>query len=300
MIYSTVWHWTNPLSNDVRVFLDIYEKGMKVGDCGTGLTSAFYYLEAALYTGRKLDLIDKDLVKYMEHTIDFKQEKITLFMELLLQCIRNLRGKSGTTTELTGTVVREGEKLAHYRDRKDLLMLSHVYKRKLFLCVIFGEFELGADLAKLEGDNMLKAQIGQTSVPVIAFNASLCCFAAARNSQKRQHVKQARKYRRMIKKWSQNNPNCIPYLHILDAEKAACLGKHNDATALYEKAIQYTGRSGLIPEQALANERLGTLRLEQNDIADARFRFEKAAELYSEWGSVAKMRKLKECIDKNC
>jgi tetratricopeptide (TPR) repeat protein len=298
IVHSGVWHWTNPLQNSMQTFIDIYHKGMRVGDTETALVSIYYYLEATFYTGgRDLESIEGDLCAYMNQMVDYKQEKTLCFSKCFLQCIRNLQGKSANTTTLTGSVMDQEESLKKYEQEKDELMIGHINRRRMFLACYFGEHEVGAELAVREGDRTRKAIVAQTSVPVVTFVGALSCFVEARRTKKKRYRKQARKYRRMIKQWSHHNPNCFHYSLILDAEKAALGGNVKQAVELYEKAIVLTGRSGLIHDQALANERLAELHLEQNMQSDATYRFERAIELYSEWKAKPKARQLQKRVN---
>ena len=62
---------------------------------------------------------------------------------------------------------------------------------------------------------------------------------------------------------------------------------------MYEKAITTVGRMGIVQDQALANERLAELYMEQRNFSEARHRLEKAIDLYSEWGAKAKEHQLR-------
>jgi hypothetical protein len=57
-----------------------------------------------------------------------------------------------------------------YVKAKDDLLIAHMHRRQMYLsCCCFGEYELGTELAVREGDRTIKAGIGQTIVPVVAF-----------------------------------------------------------------------------------------------------------------------------------
>jgi hypothetical protein len=107
IINSSVWHWTNPLQNVMQSFVDIYDMGMRTGDCKTVLLSIYKYLKAALYTGRDLESIKSDLRIYMNQMVDYKQQKALRFSQVLLQSMRNLRAKSSNTTKLTGSAMNQ-------------------------------------------------------------------------------------------------------------------------------------------------------------------------------------------------
>ena len=105
MINAGLVHWVQPWQNMMHSFVDIYEMGMRAGDCETATMSIYYYLDAALYTGRDLESIDEDCDLYMKSMADFNQQKSHRYAEITLQAVRNLRGKSSNTTKLTGSVM---------------------------------------------------------------------------------------------------------------------------------------------------------------------------------------------------
>jgi histidine kinase len=290
ILQSGIWHWIHPLPTILPAYVEIYNTAMRAGQCGDGLMSIYYYLEAAMFTGRELGWIEKDLVTYMRQMVDLKQDKSLFWCKCLLQSIRNLRGKSPNTTVLTGTVMDEDESMAHYVSVSDQLMIAGMYRRKMILACYFGEHKLNAELGLTRGDFVLSTLLGQTSVPVLAFVLSLSSFAMAQQTPKRAKYKyQALKYRKMIKKWSSYNPNCVPYLKILDAEKAVLKGKIDNAINMYVEGITMTGRIGSVHNQALTHERMADLYLERKEPQEAKYRLEKAIELYSEWGANKKV-----------
>jgi histidine kinase len=290
VIQSGLQHWFHPLSSVLPAYIQMYNTAMRAGQSEYGLMSIHYYLEAAMYTGRELGWIEKDLVTYMHQMADLKQDKPLFWCKTLLQSIRNLRGKSPNTTVLTGTLMDEDESMSHYDSVTDQVMIAGMYSRKMVLACYFGEHKLNADLGLTRGDFVLSTLIGQTSLPVLAFVLSLSSFAMARHTRNPAKYKhQALKYRKMIKKWSSYNPNCVPYLKILDAEKAASKGKIDDAINMYVDGITMTGRIGSVHNPALTHERMADLYLERKEPQEAKYRLEKAIELYSEWGATKKV-----------
>ena len=87
MIYANLRVWTQSYHQVLPAFLEIYEKGMSVGDCLTALLAIFYYLELALYAGRDLQEIDKDLVSCTNQTVDYRQETPCHLCRILLQTV---------------------------------------------------------------------------------------------------------------------------------------------------------------------------------------------------------------------
>jgi hypothetical protein len=292
LYHSGVSHWTCSLQSIMPQFVRVYELAMRSGQSEDGLLSIYYYLEASMYTGRDLSSIENDLANYMIQMVDFKQAKPLFFARCLLQCIQNLRGKSPNTSVLTGGVMDEDEEMKRHLETNDKLMLANMYRRKMFLACHFAEHHVLAVLGFTHGDFMFKKLVGQTSVPVLAFALSVSSFAMARHSKNAKYKNQALKYRKMIQKWSSHNPQCVPYIKVLDAEKAVLDRKMDAALTLYKEAVVMTGRNGSIHDQALVNERMAELYLDMKEPDEAKYRFENAIQLYSEWKANKKVRLL--------
>ena len=59
-----------------------------------------------------------------------------------------------------------------------------------------------------------------------------------------------------------------------------------------------TGRNGTLHDQALIHERMADLYLEMKECSEARYRLEKATELYSEWKADKKVTLLQRRLKK--
>lgn len=91
------------------------------------------------------------------------------------------------------------------------------------------------------------------------------------------------------------NPNVTHYDSLLDGEMSSLRGDAHASSRFFESAVVYTGRRGLIQDQALAHERYAEhlSRLGRDHGADAEFHMREAVKLYKEWGAHAKVNQLK-------
>jgi hypothetical protein len=255
----------------------------------------YSYLEIALYSGRPLSPIESDMLMYTKQMEDYAQVTTLSGAQCSYQAVMNFRGTgaSHNTTILTGDVMIEHEMLLHFEETQDLVMMATVNRMKIFLACYFGEHDVGAELAVNWGDRAVQLLPGHPVNIVVRFANALSCFAMARKTGQRKYKKQARRFQRIIKKWSEKgNPNCTHYNVFLDAEGAALKGKKNTANKYYEAAMLLAGRRGLIQDQALANERYAEFHLENNEEEAARYRLGEAIKLYTEWGACRKVDQL--------
>lgn len=83
------------------------------------------------------------------------------------------------------------------------------------------------------------------------------------------------------------------YESMMDAELAALAGDLHVATKHYEVAILLAGRRGFMNDRALAHERFGEYVLSRGDTSDALYHFDRAIQLYRDWGAHAMIKTLK-------
>jgi len=71
-------------------------------------------------------------------------------------------------------------------------------------------------------------------------------------------------------------------------------GNNDSASRLFETAILYAGRRGLIQDRAVVSELYGEhlKRLGQDYAQDAEFQLSEALKLYEEWGARAKVKQM--------
>jgi tetratricopeptide (TPR) repeat protein len=89
------------------------------------------------------------------------------------------------------------------------------------------------------------------------------------------------------------NPNVKRYESLIDAELADLAGDSHLAIKHYKTAILLAGRRGFTNDEALTHERFGEHALRLGDSNDALYHFERAIELYQEWGAHAKVVQLR-------
>ena len=126
----------------------------------------------------------------------------------------------------------------------------------------------------------------------------LCSFAEAQRTGKRKYKKHAMKARSIVKGWlKQGCPNVKHYGALFDAETAALQVATEEAEKNYQFAISTAGRSGLLQDSALANERYGTFLFDSaKDHNGALFHFKTAIKLYHEWGATQKANLLEDRV----
>jgi hypothetical protein len=126
------------------------------------------------------------------------------------------------------------------------------------------------------------------------FFAAMTCVAAARSKPKRRNhlLSMTRKRLQKLRKFAKHTNDCLPMVHLIEAELAAARGD-SSAKSSYCKSIALAGEQKLVNLQALACERSGLAMLELGQEVAARTYFDRALQLYNDWGAKAKVEQLR-------
>lgn len=285
---------------------------MRVGDIETATNCIILYLWSRVYAGKSLHIVDEDYAVYESQILALSTQDAHHRMKSHWQTVHNLMGLSTTTdddedilqnddkTNTGNTIILTGEVMD---EEEFLINLSSSQKNhaanirlcKKYLCLYFGEYETGAELALTYGDEYQKITIGNISSMFDVFSRAVCLYAAARKvrieknvnkngvvaisdkaetatSTTRQNRKKYRKYKKEAKRlhtimnnWlDKGNPNVIHHCKILDAERTALSGNnYHEALDLYRQGGVLAAHSGLCQDAALAHERKARTILEE-------------------------------------
>ena len=129
-------------------------------------------------------------------------------------------------------------------------------------------------------------------------HVAVLCYSAARKTKVRQYITRAQKCHAHIRTIGRKgNPNLSFMEKLLDAEAAALNGKKREAKLGYEAATVVAARGGFVGQQAIICERYANFLFHDlSDKIEARYQFDRALELYKEWGAVVKVKYLQERV----
>ncbi|KAG7343689.1 multi-sensor signal transduction multi-kinase [Nitzschia inconspicua] len=303
--YTYCAHWIMPMKNCMKHLLQGYKIGLSTGDLMSATFCAHFWSEYALYTGMPLADLDSNMTSYAEQMKDFGQAMVLLGHKMVHQVVQILRGKAGhndgTGIILSGDVMDQEETLNELSVANDEFMMLAMQRYRLILACYIGDYENGASLAMQCMDKCCKALPGQPATVMARFCSSICYYAMARKTRKRRYLQEAKRQHKFLRSWSDRpkdkiNPNFVHREVLLSAELDAFRGKIESAFQKYEVAIRMAGRSGIVQDQALTNERYAALCLEQGNHEEYYFRMNAAICLYSEWGASAKVQKLRSVL----
>ena len=325
--HAFVLHWLRPLKLSLKPLLHSYEVGMATGDTESAAWSLLFYLELCLSTGTPLDRMSTDIAFYVEQLREVKQLNVLVPLSTLWQTVLHLSGKNEYTGGFSGDVFDADEAIRNANQNVDNVRAG-ISVRVMYLSFLFGNHEAVFQCIKdtgMDKGTYDKLFPGAWVVcPLYTFNA-MSLISLYRKSRNRKYLRIARLFAKKVKGWaaigvrsvppphririmpspltlhillpffsSAQNPNVIHFDALLDAEFASLRGDSYTSSTRFEVAIQYSARSGLTQDRALAHERYGEhlLRLGTSNTEDAVFHLSEALKLYEEWGALGKVRRI--------
>jgi len=300
--YNFVLHWNDPLQLSFNPYLSGYQSGLETGDLENAMFCITYHCDVALHTGRPLSLISADFEAFTQQMKDFELEYNYQITTVPWQLALNLMGRSADPLVLTGRAMDQDAMLAAGAQVPFLRSLTCA--ARMLLAYYFGEFHLAWEMVEATRD-LPKTNLGQYVVWRCSLFEGLTAFALAHESEEKVWVRRALIVMKRVKKWiAKGNVNCVHFMHLLQAEKAALQGQEQAARAAYDLAISLAARNGFSNDQALAYERAGiyfisvsrSAELEKSERGSfwASHYLTNAYKLYSAWEAWGKTNQLKE------
>jgi len=292
-------HWKRTVQKIQKNFLDGYQCGLFTGDVGNAVWSIFCYLEAGFHSGVPLHLLEKDCQMYVQQMKELKQTKVSLYTQTILQLVLNLLGHTEDPSELDGTAIQLSEVL---RDA-DVGVKAQINRIRIATAFWSGDYAKTVDIIEETGAHLGtldKAFLGFFVQPPLHCQCAVALLAVYQKTKKQKYKNMSQYHNKMIKGWAEKgDPNVTHSLALIEAEKSSLKknGKFNDTVGHYKDSIKLAGRQGIRHDQALGHERLAEFYLRHGWRCDAEYHFQRAMNLYEEWGSARRAKEVRERID---
>lgn len=288
-------HWKEKVSNSLPDFNHSYHVGMIAGDLEFAALSAYLYCNHGFHAGLDLNNLVKDMETNSAQISHIKQNTPLNYLLLHYQAALNFMGGSSDPTMLVGSVYNEETMLPQHIKAQDKTAL---FKYNLLKMILYYHFRKSENIEEFieEGKKYGEAVLGMLVSAVFEFYSGLIYARLGRNwggLKRRKAIKILRNATRRFRKWAEHSPD--NHLHkylILQAEWDRINGDTQKALLHYEKAIQIAEKNGYHQELGLAYELNGEFHIERKMEKLAGYYFEKARDVYSEWGARAKVSQL--------
>ncbi|CAB9517492.1 Transcriptional regulator [Seminavis robusta] len=283
-------NWRQPSRSQQKFLEEGYEKGMAVGDLEWAFACVVFTIEVSFTSGQKLGSVLEDINTYLPQCEALHASNDYAWMiRSIWQAIMNLTQNAKDPCVLTGDAMKEEDMVGAVPTTHTVF---HILKH--FVCVVFGNYELGAELALERAKVKTMGPMG----PCDHFLRALSFYAAMNSchskSQRRTFRRAAKASHKVVKTLvKKGSVNVLHHLELLNAERAALDGGKN-VNDLYSAAGRSATRGGYIQDAAIVSERHALFLMERNDDAGAAFRMKDAVECYHAWGATAKVNQLRE------
>ena len=296
LVYFFLFHWRRPLHEGMNPTLRAYEAAMDAGEIKNASWCATGYLALYLCSGLPLGPLLHDTAKYRQEMLDYNQILTYQILAPYQQCFANLMGMSASPVILEGEYIHLESFLSDVHEYLNSHALSSVYKCRLHLAYHFDDLDIAYKVSNILRGQVLEAEGPSIFLPGIIFLKGLTSLALARSTGKRKHKREGGRALKRLERWAKGGAvNCVHLLLIVKAESAAVKKgtRGEDVRAAFDLAIRVCGRSGFVPDKALACERAGVYHVVHGDEYNASFYLGQAVDLYSEWGALGKVEFLK-------
>lgn len=260
---------------------------------------------ALLCASIRYSTVELDRLPRLEHNLQILSDRLSFHRQTTLgcfirpehQCVHNLLEYTNDPTVLQGNMFNPKADMLF--DSFDQGILLWTKTHELLLGCLFGKYEVATELTPTH-HRVLVRTLGTLGSSIFMFYHGFADVALARKQNNEngrapfkipiRRATIARKYSRVLQKWSLNNP--LPYLgrHLLLEAELSALQYHKSTLVKYTNAISVLKDGGLLPLVALANERLGYYLNERRDMGQCgKTYLQRAMALYKDWGPTTKV-----------
>jgi hypothetical protein len=268
------------------------------------LMEGYQYLRQGFVSGMPLTHLIERCAEINEMQLDYRQPLFWTYTAPMTQAVMNLLGHSSRPGILTGEHMDNVHHLEVWTNSGNKKALGQYFLFQMILAVLFRDYELGLDM-EAQMPPLMYEGLG-VLVPIRLFYTGLALLAL---SKKKRHRRASRRRRvgKIVKKlndWSSSGLQSCRHLElILRAEMYSFSKdvKRHEVETAYQVAIDVSKESGVIQNEALANELAGSWMAEQTGKEESYTPYlVKAATLYEAWGAAVKvddiMRRFPQCF----
>jgi tetratricopeptide (TPR) repeat protein len=291
LVYEFVMHWSAPAESAKKPLLQAYESGMLTGDLESAFWGAYSFLDLQIHCGGDLRRIFVDSVTFLRQSDKFNQTRISWSIAMVTQCVQNLLESRSKKHILQGDYMDEFE-FEKKTDPKDNHTLLQLNRYRVYTAFWLREYQHVVKIMENFGFHNFsieKAIPATYGIPPLYFYCALACISVARENraQGRQRSRTKKFFGRIKCITRKGDPNTKHYESLIEAELLSDAKNPQKANKSYETAILLAGRWGFTNDHALAHERYGEHCRRHGDLSEAKYHYDKAINLYVEWGAHA-------------
>ena len=292
-----VCHWTRPAGEGVRHLYAGVEDAIEGAELVYAALNISFLFKGRLLKGDRLDDILAEWPRFRELLERLRFKAVSDLMQLTMQWIAALKGRTQGPTRLSDTEFDEQRALERLLQSPMKSPCHWYFLLKAQLSYLAGDFD-GAKAEIDEAGGFLPAVFAQLAVPEHYFYQSLIVGRLYPGAQTRQR----RDYRSVIEGnlermalWAGFAPSNFEHKWLLlEAERERLFGESRHAADLYERAVRSAAEHGYLQNKAIAHELAALYYLESGFKGMARAHMTEAHYTFERWGATDKARRLAE------
>ena len=295
LIGGFILHRYDHLKQTLPVFVEGVQMGLTTGTFHYAGYCAWWQVWHLLFSGEPLPQVEAISQQAEETCEKIQLGRLKDWCLLVHQVTLSLQGKSEVPWILKGDIYDEQEKLALAFQLNDLADVFRIFFYKAWLHYVFDQPQAAVNFFR-EAESYALYAGGTYFVPLFYFYDTLANAALAdlqTTDERSQILERIDHNLEQFEVWVCFAPmNHQHKQDLMEAEKARLEGRYWGAIEFYQKAIQGAGDNEFLHEEALAYELCSQFWLERGNEEIARMYLQKAQNLYSLWGAVAKVEQL--------
>lgn len=305
LTYMNCVHLQRPLSTGLEPLLSAYRVGLETGDLFFGSISLSCYCLVYLASGLPLRPFAKDMRRFGRQLNICRQALPLAFLCPSYQLALNLLGASDNPNDLSvDSIARHqaecfSDSMLATLDADDASNLYLLYLG-VFNAYLHEDLELMESKFRLIG-NLKERRFGGLhgmNYVLVLLDGLGGLWMCRTKGQSRKGKKLADNAIKELKSMVKTHPvNSINLLDLLKAEKTARKVPQTMAKEQWDRVISQFSRTGHIHYSAISNELAGKYMLDVGDNERAEYYLHAAARLYTEYGALIKVQKLKTAYD---
>lgn len=292
MIGSSARHWFHHMSRSSQDYADAYEVGSRFGNLQYAAYAFGHDMYCRFFQGTPLHKLRKEA----EHSLNFSRTRRNQW------AIDLLEGGCHIIDELTGetdAVALDWD--ADYLrevDGRDNIQVACIYKvLRSFQLFLMGDYQKALHYSDMAGEIIYSVGVQGLLPWPEHLLVRFMIFAALHDSPSGATKKKDKTRRRKemetilerLRVWAEHCPENYAFkLSLAEAEMARIAGRHGDATAHYEHAIEEAQKGGFLQWQGIANERVARFWEELGLEINAVIYWQQAYNCFDNWNAYSK------------
>jgi PAS domain S-box-containing protein len=288
---ANVSFWKEHLNIRMSRLIELYHELYHIGHIQPASLCLTYYA-GILYTGKNLEELDKIFAANMKKLSRMGFPYGIIMYQLYMQQIKNLSGGAENPARIAGDVFNLEALLPLLKDIGVSIFIALAHLHEIIAAYTFEDFEY-AEKASAKAEEYLEFTREIHVYPLVLYYISLALIAVypGKDSDgKKAILRKVRGYQKQTAFWSGYCPmNVLHRYHLVEAELARILGRHEEAADLYDLAAEEALENGYTQDAALSNELAAKFWNGKGKKKFARPYMENAIYNYSRWGAKAKV-----------